>query len=178
MRPKDGKDLPKLFEGLKKLSKSDALVVCTTEESGERVIAGCGELRVEICLKDLRDFICGDPVVSDCETSYTTTNGTCKTSSCTAGLAQRRVTEYKDMLKYSCEEGHTVIGLVGGSSTFLRGVVRAVATMSTRCSGRGGVLNNHPLTTGTALAFSLSRDVHLQQTMTDRWLKTRASQNM
>jgi hypothetical protein len=28
-------------------------VVCTTEESGEHVIAGCGELHVEICLKDL-----------------------------------------------------------------------------------------------------------------------------
>merc|ERR1719218_157333 len=39
VRPKDGKDLPKLVEGLKKLSKSDPLVVCTTEESGEHVIA-------------------------------------------------------------------------------------------------------------------------------------------
>ena len=97
VRPKDGKDLPKLFEGLKKLSKSHPLVVCTTEESGEHVIAGCGELRVEICLKDLRDFICGDPVVSDRETNYTATNGTCKTSSCTVGLAQRRVTGYRDV---------------------------------------------------------------------------------
>merc|ERR1719209_547835 len=44
VKVKDGKDLPKLVEGLKKLSKSDPLVVCTTEESGEHVIAGCGEL--------------------------------------------------------------------------------------------------------------------------------------
>eukprot|EP00438_Fugacium_kawagutii_P035184 Skav232759 [mRNA] locus=scaffold1229:118040:131707:+ [translate_table: standard] len=51
----DGKDLPKLVEGLKKLSKSDQLVVCSIEESGEHVIAGCGELHVEICLKDLRE---------------------------------------------------------------------------------------------------------------------------
>lgn len=29
---KDGKDLPKLVEGLKRLSKSDPLVVCSTEE--------------------------------------------------------------------------------------------------------------------------------------------------
>merc|ERR1712176_977837 len=69
VKPKDGKDLPKLVEGLKKLSKSDPLVVCTTEESGEHVIAGCGELHVEICLKDLREeyaqceFTVGDPVV-------------------------------------------------------------------------------------------------------------------
>merc|ERR1719284_886075 len=74
VRPKDGKDLPKLVEGLKKLSKSDPLVVCTTEESGEHVIAGCGELHVEICLKDLReeyaqcDFLMSDPVVSYRET--------------------------------------------------------------------------------------------------------------
>jgi len=74
VKPKDGKDLPKLVEGLKKLSKSDPLVVCTTEESGEHVIAGCGELHVEICLKDLRDeyaqceFTCSDPVVSYRET--------------------------------------------------------------------------------------------------------------
>merc|ERR1719401_2726702 len=74
VKVKDGKELPKLVEGLKKLSKSDPLVVCTTEESGEHVIAGCGELHVEICLKDLReeyaqcDFIVSDPVVSYRET--------------------------------------------------------------------------------------------------------------
>jgi len=74
VKAKNGKDLPKLVEGLKKLSKSDPLVVCTTEESGEHVIAGCGELHVEICLKDLKDeyaqceFTTGDPVVSYRET--------------------------------------------------------------------------------------------------------------
>merc|ERR1712232_800197 len=74
VRPRDGKDLPKMVEGLKRLSKSDPLVVCTIEESGEHVIAGCGELHVEICLKDLReeyaqcDFSVGDPVVSYRET--------------------------------------------------------------------------------------------------------------
>ena len=35
-------DLPKLIEGLRKLSKSDPLLVWTTEETGENVIAGCG----------------------------------------------------------------------------------------------------------------------------------------
>merc|ERR1719409_2383702 len=83
VKPKDGKDLPKLVEGLKKLSKSDPLVVCTTEESGEHVIAGCGELHVEICLKDLReeyagcDFVMSDPVVSYRETVATESSQTC-----------------------------------------------------------------------------------------------------
>ena len=31
---KNAADLPKLVEGLKKLSKSDPLVVCSTEETG------------------------------------------------------------------------------------------------------------------------------------------------
>jgi len=83
VKVKDGKELPKLVEGLKKLSKSDPLVVCTTEESGEHVIAGCGELHVEICLKDLRDeyaqceFIVSDPVVSYRETVNELSGQTC-----------------------------------------------------------------------------------------------------
>jgi len=83
VKPKDGKDLPKLVEGLKKLSKSDPLVVCTTEESGEHIIAGCGELHVEICLKDLRDeyaqcdFVMSDPVVSYRETVGGNSTQTC-----------------------------------------------------------------------------------------------------
>jgi elongation factor 2 len=71
---KNANDLPKLVEGLKKLSKSDPLVQCITEESGEHIIAGCGELHVEICLKDLIEEYAkceikkGDPVVTYKET--------------------------------------------------------------------------------------------------------------
>lgn len=53
VKPKNAGDLPKLVDGLKKLSKSDPLVQVTTADSGEQVIAGCGELHVEICLHDL-----------------------------------------------------------------------------------------------------------------------------
>merc|ERR1719313_1063178 len=38
VRPKDGRDLPKLVEGLKKMAKSDPLVVCEMGESGEHII--------------------------------------------------------------------------------------------------------------------------------------------
>eukprot|EP00828_Plagiopyla_frontata_P040441 TRINITY_DN548_c0_g1_i9.p1 TRINITY_DN548_c0_g1~~TRINITY_DN548_c0_g1_i9.p1 ORF type:complete len:838 (+),score=120.31 TRINITY_DN548_c0_g1_i9:135-2648(+) len=75
VKPKNAQDLPKLVEGLKKLSKSDPLVICTSNESGEQIIAGCGELHVEICLKDLRDdytqgmaIIASDPIVTFKET--------------------------------------------------------------------------------------------------------------
>jgi elongation factor 2 len=71
---KDPSQLPKLVEGLKRLAKSDPMVQCTTEESGEHIIAGAGELHLEICLKDLEEDHAGiplkksDPVVSYRET--------------------------------------------------------------------------------------------------------------
>ncbi|CAI2383430.1 unnamed protein product [Moneuplotes crassus] len=71
---KNASDLPKLVEGLKRLSKSDPLVQCSTTSSGEHIIAGCGELHVEICLKDLEEEFAkipinkSDPVVSYKET--------------------------------------------------------------------------------------------------------------
>jgi elongation factor 2 len=74
VEPKNASDLPKLVEGLKKLSKSDPLVLCYTEESGEHIIAGCGELHVEICLNDLVNEYAkieikkSDPVVTYKET--------------------------------------------------------------------------------------------------------------
>jgi len=66
---KDAGNLSKLIDGLAKLSKSDPLVQCYHEESGEHIIAGCGELHMEICYNDLVDFAkCeirkSDPVVS------------------------------------------------------------------------------------------------------------------
>lgn len=75
VEPANQSDLPKLVEGLKRLAKSDPLVQITQEESGENIIAGAGELHLEICLKDLEeDFMNGakirvsEPVVSYRET--------------------------------------------------------------------------------------------------------------
>jgi elongation factor 2 len=75
VEPKNPADLPKLVEGLKRLSKSDPCVQCFTEESGEHIVAGAGELHLEICLKDLQEeFMNGvelkitDPIVTYRET--------------------------------------------------------------------------------------------------------------
>uniref|UniRef100_A0A8C2CXI3 Eukaryotic translation elongation factor 2, like 2 n=1 Tax=Cyprinus carpio TaxID=7962 RepID=A0A8C2CXI3_CYPCA len=58
---KNPADLPKLVEGLKRLAKSDPMVQCIIEESGEHIVAGAGELHLEICLKDLEeDHACID----------------------------------------------------------------------------------------------------------------------
>jgi len=73
---KNASDLPKLMEGLKRLAKSDPLVLCYTGPTGEHVVAGAGELHLEICLKDLaEEFMKGapikisEPVVSFCESN-------------------------------------------------------------------------------------------------------------
>eukprot|EP00300_Choanocystis_sp_HF-7_P014094 c18563_g1_i1.p1 GENE.c18563_g1_i1~~c18563_g1_i1.p1 ORF type:complete len:528 (-),score=72.29 c18563_g1_i1:91-1674(-) len=74
VEPKNAADLPKLVEGMKRLSKSDPLVLCYTEDSGEHIIAGAGELHLEICLKDLQEeyaqieLVQSTPVVSYRET--------------------------------------------------------------------------------------------------------------
>lgn len=72
--PKNPGDLGKLVDGLKKLSKSDPLVQISHEESGQQIIAGSGELHIEICLHDLTTEYCNieiiksDPVVTYKET--------------------------------------------------------------------------------------------------------------
>ncbi|KAJ7657348.1 P-loop containing nucleoside triphosphate hydrolase protein [Mycena polygramma] len=48
-------DLPKLVEGLKRLSKSDPCVQTWIAETGEHIVAGAGELHIEICMKDLEE---------------------------------------------------------------------------------------------------------------------------
>lgn len=59
---KNASDLPKLVEGLKRLSKSDPCVLCTINESGEHIVAGTGELHLEICLSDLENDHAGIPL--------------------------------------------------------------------------------------------------------------------
>jgi len=75
VEPKKAKDLPKLVEGLKRLSKSDPLVQCSTAKTGEHIIRGAGELHLQVCLKDLREqylkgaeITVSEPIVSFAET--------------------------------------------------------------------------------------------------------------
>lgn len=84
VEPKNASDLPKLMEGLKRLSKSDPLVQTFTAKTGEHIVAGCGELHIEICIKDLADdfmkgapIIVSKPVVSYCETVSESTTADC-----------------------------------------------------------------------------------------------------
>ena len=84
---KNPADLPKLVEGLKRLCKSDPCVLATVEESGEHIVAGAGELHLEICLKDLEEEYAqvplriSDPVVSFRETVIEESSITCLSKS-------------------------------------------------------------------------------------------------
>lgn len=82
VEPCSAQDLPKLVEGLKRLSKSDPLVQTKLAKTGEHIIAGAGELHLEICLKDLQEqYLKGakirisEPVVSYCEGISAKTGG-------------------------------------------------------------------------------------------------------
>merc|ERR1712117_706582 len=87
VEPKNPSELPKLVEGLKRLAKSDPMVQCIIEESGEHIIAGAGELHLEICLKDLEEDHAqielkkSDPVVSYRETVSEESNQVCLSKS-------------------------------------------------------------------------------------------------
>ena len=87
VEPKNPADLPKLVEGLKRLAKSDPMVQCIIEESGEHIVAGAGELHLEICLKDLEEdhaqipLKTSDPVVSYRETVTETSTQVCLSKS-------------------------------------------------------------------------------------------------
>ncbi|KAK7494549.1 hypothetical protein BaRGS_00014202 [Batillaria attramentaria] len=75
-------DLAKLVEGMRRLSKSDPMVQCTTD-GGQYVVAGAGELHLEICLKDLELVHAGvpikksEPIVRYCETVSSPSDRVC-----------------------------------------------------------------------------------------------------
>ncbi len=87
VKAKHAQDLPKLVDGLKKLAKSDPLVLVTHEETGEHIIAGCGELHIEICLNDLKkeftniEIVESDPIVTYKETCEGTSSVVCMSKS-------------------------------------------------------------------------------------------------
>jgi elongation factor 2 len=82
VRPKDPSDLPKFVEGLTKMAKADPLVQVISTEN-EHIVAGCGELHLEICLNDLENdyakcaIVKSEPIVPYKETVTTVSSQTC-----------------------------------------------------------------------------------------------------
>ena len=63
--------------GLKRLSKSDPMVQVSIEETGEHIIAGAGELHLEICLKDLQEDFMGGAEIRVSEPVVVSRAGCC-----------------------------------------------------------------------------------------------------
>lgn len=51
-------DIGKLVEGLKKLAKSDPLLQVSVSQTGQHILAGAGELHLDVCLGDLMNDYC------------------------------------------------------------------------------------------------------------------------
>ena len=63
---KNANDLLRLVEGFKGLSKSDLCVLTSISASDEHILAGAGELHLEICPKELEEDHAGVPLkISD-----------------------------------------------------------------------------------------------------------------
>ncbi|CAM0958539.1 unnamed protein product [Alopecurus aequalis] len=57
-------DVDKLNEGLKRLAKSDPIVLCSPVKSRSCTVAGTGELHLETCLKDLQGVFMDGAVIN------------------------------------------------------------------------------------------------------------------
>ena len=74
VEPLNPAELPKMVEGLRRVSKSYPLAGTKVEESGEHVILGTGELYLDCIMHDLRrmysdiEVKVADPVTAFCET--------------------------------------------------------------------------------------------------------------
>ena len=76
-------ELPKMLEGLRKISKTYPLATTKVEESGEHVVLGTGELYMDSIMHDLRkiyseiEIKVADPVTAFCETVVETSTMKC-----------------------------------------------------------------------------------------------------
>ena len=114
--PKNPADLPKLIEGMKKMAKTDPLVQVITGEN-ENIIAGCGELHLEICINDLCneytniEIIKSDPVVPYKETITDKSSMTCMAKSANKHNRLYLVAEpLSDELTLAIEDGTVKAG--------------------------------------------------------------------
>lgn len=87
--PVNPSDLAKFIEGLKRLSRSDQLVQCEIDK-GQHIIAGAGELHLEICLRDLENVYAKVPIkTSEPLVTYKETVSEVSSQACLAKSANK-----------------------------------------------------------------------------------------
>ena len=55
-------DYPKLVNGLKEMNKADPSVNAYYQENGDLILATCGEVHLQRCIKDLEDMLAKVPI--------------------------------------------------------------------------------------------------------------------
>lgn len=81
--PKNPADLPKLTHALKLLNQTDPILEVTVDSNGQHIIGCAGELHLDICIHDLKEFlgnveiVVAEPIVSFRETITKESSVTC-----------------------------------------------------------------------------------------------------
>jgi elongation factor 2 len=92
VKPCNPTDIDKLAKGLAKLSQIDQLVKIYKTESGEYVIAGAGDLHIEICISQLKSISKIDIITSEPQVSYRETCiGSCSSQLSKSGNKHNRL---------------------------------------------------------------------------------------
>jgi U5 small nuclear ribonucleoprotein component len=98
VEPFNPSELPKMVEGLRRVSKAYPMVRTRVEESGEHVLFGTGELYLDCVMHDLRhvysdiEIKVADPVVGFRETVVETSSIKCFAEVCGSRILCVRVT--------------------------------------------------------------------------------------
>jgi len=84
LRPKNMSELSKFVEQIKKFIKSDPCLQYIMTKEGEHILAGAGELHLDVAIEQLRtdflkgiEFIKSDPIIPYCETVITESSIIC-----------------------------------------------------------------------------------------------------
>ena len=70
VKPKNPTEVDKLAKGLAKLSQIDQLVKIYWTENGEHIVAGAGDLHIEICVSQLKSISKIEIITSEPQVSY------------------------------------------------------------------------------------------------------------
>lgn len=112
LEPLQPAELPKMVEGLRRVSKSYPMVQTRVEESGEHVLFGTGELYMDCVLHDLRsvhadvEVKVADPIVAFRETVVETSSLKCFAEVCMNGEDGTVIEYYSSTLVFGFSPNH------------------------------------------------------------------------
>ncbi|RZC64940.1 hypothetical protein C5167_008633 [Papaver somniferum] len=140
------------------------MVVCTVEDSGEHIVAGAGELHLEICLQNLHedDFMGGARIVkSDPAVSFRET--VLERSSCKEDLVFRPRHHWSNLGcttknigdKQTCTTGFDIISQLQNASSAFRTYIEEGLAEIEKNAAAGKTLSSVPMSMPPPVALNL-----------------------